>query len=87
MEYPKTKVQMPGGNPVAPIVPLAYRLPQAAAALGLGERLVWDLADRGEIATIKIGRARLFPVSALENWLRAKLDAPTPDEDAVGDDE
>ncbi len=78
--------ELPNGRPRVPVLPLAYRLPQAAAALGLGERLVWDLADRGDIPTVKIGRARLFPVSALENWLKVRLDESAPCKGTVGDE-
>jgi excisionase family DNA binding protein len=32
----------------------------AAKMLGIGERNLWSLQNRGEIPTVKIGRRRLF---------------------------
>lgn len=48
---------------------LALRPKQAAAALGIGERLLWELTNRNEIPHTKCGRCVLYPVAALEAWL------------------
>lgn len=53
--------------------PLAYRLKEVARLLGLSQRTVWGLADRGEIPCVRLGDGRrktlLFPAKALEAWL------------------
>jgi len=53
---------------------LALRPAEAAKALGIGARLLWELTNRREIPHLKLGRATLYPVSALQDWLaeRAK---------------
>jgi excisionase family DNA binding protein len=48
---------------------LALRPREAAKALGIGERLLWSMTNRGEIPHIKLGRATLYPVAELERWL------------------
>lgn len=52
--------------------PLAFRPREAAAALGIGERLLWDLTKRNEIPHARIGRAVVYPVDGLRAWLAAK---------------
>lgn len=48
---------------------LAFTLREAAASIGLGLRTVEDLVARGEIPTKTVGRRRVIPVAALEEWL------------------
>ena len=48
---------------------LLYTVPEAAMRLGLGRSLVYELVMRGEIISIKIGRARRVPVSALDQFV------------------
>ncbi len=48
---------------------LALRPKDAAKALGIGERLLWSLTNRGEIPHVKIGRATLYPVDQVRAWL------------------
>jgi len=48
---------------------------EAARALGVGRSLVYELVTAGEIASIKIGRARRIPVLALEEFVRDRLAA------------
>ena len=55
-------------NPSMPET-LALRPREAAAALGISERKFWELANRGEVPSVKLGRARRFPVDALRAWL------------------
>jgi excisionase family DNA binding protein len=45
------------------------RVDEAAAALGVGRSFLYGLVQRGEIASIKLGRARRIPVSALEEFI------------------
>lgn len=54
-----------------PFVPrLSLRPREAAEALGVSERLLSDLTSRGAIPHFRIGRAVIYPVSALQDWLR-----------------
>jgi len=48
---------------------LAMRPREAAKALGISERLLWDWTNRGEIPHIRIGKAILYPVDVLRRWL------------------
>lgn len=48
---------------------LALRPKDAAAALGIGPRLLWEKTNCGEIPHVKIGRCVVYPVRELEKWL------------------
>lgn len=54
-------------EPEAPC--LAMRLREAAKALGISERLLWEWTDRGEVPHVRIGKAILYPVDVLRRWL------------------
>lgn len=72
--------QLPLAN-LEPVVPcLAMRPRQAAAALGISERLLWDWTNRGLVPCVRRGKAILYPVDALRRWLdeQAQLQAQTP---------
>lgn len=63
----------PRATPVpdpAPI-PLALRPKQAAAALGLGQRKLWELTNRGLIPHVRLPDSKciLYPVDLLRDWL------------------
>jgi excisionase family DNA binding protein len=49
---------------------LAMRLREAAAALGISERLLWEWTDRGIVPCVRMGKAILYPVDSLRDWLR-----------------
>jgi excisionase family DNA binding protein len=49
---------------------LAVDVPEAARRLTLSPRTVATLLARGELKSLKIGRRRLVPVRALEEFLR-----------------
>ena len=51
---------------------LALRPKDAAKALSICERLLWTLTKRGEIPHVRFGRAVLYPVDALREYLREK---------------
>lgn len=59
---------------------LALRPRDAARALGIGERLLFDLTRRGEVPSARIGRAVVYRVADLDRWLadRAKASTPRP---------
>lgn len=48
---------------------LALRPKDAARALGIGTRLLWELTNRGEIPCVRIGRCVTYPVHLLNEWL------------------
>jgi len=48
---------------------LALRPKEAARALGISERLLWSLTNRGEVPHLRMGRAVVYPVHALRDWL------------------
>ncbi len=56
------------------IQPLALRPKQAAAAMGISERLLWSItADTTSgIPHTKIGRCIVYPVRELRQWLSEK---------------
>jgi excisionase family DNA binding protein len=65
---------------IAPTTPeptpptLALRPREAARALGIGERKLWELTNRGEIPHAKLGRATVYPIAALERWLAERAE-------------
>ena len=54
-----------GGDPLR----MALRAKEAAKSLGIGERKLWSLTNRGEIPHIRIGRMLRYPVRELEEWI------------------
>jgi len=48
---------------------LAYSIPEAAQALGIGRTLTIKLVQSGQLRSIKVGRRRLVPAAALEELL------------------
>jgi len=54
---------------------LAMRPREAAKALGISERLLWEWTDRGAVPHIRLGKAILYPVDSLREWLRQRTQA------------
>jgi len=52
--------------------PMALRPREAARALGVSERWLWEKTKTGEIPCLKAGRCILYPVAMLEEWLRSR---------------
>lgn len=53
--------------------PLALRPRDAAKALGIGQRKLWELSQpRGPIPCVRVGTCVLYPVAQLEAWLAAE---------------
>ncbi len=50
-------------------VSLGLRPREAAKALGIGERLLWSKTNSGEIPHLRIGRAVIYPVGMLRDWM------------------
>jgi excisionase family DNA binding protein len=59
----KARRQLPALEPVA------VRIPQAAAMLGIGRSTLYLCIAAGEIEVIKIGRATLVPVDSLNRFV------------------
>lgn len=49
-------------------------VPEAAIRLGIGRSFLYDLVMRGEIQSVKLGRARRIPVDALERFIGEQLE-------------
>jgi excisionase family DNA binding protein len=46
---------------------------EAATLMSLGRSIVYDLVMRQQIASIKVGRMRRIPVSALREYVQQRL--------------
>jgi excisionase family DNA binding protein len=66
---------MTSEEPCAPQERLTVRIPTAMAMLGLGRSKIYDLMDKGEIATVKAGRARLIILQSLNDFVARQRDA------------
>ncbi|MFI8871354.1 MULTISPECIES: helix-turn-helix domain-containing protein [unclassified Streptomyces] len=53
----------------AEIAPVLYRIPEAVQALGLSRSVVYDLIRAGRLRTVKEGRTRLVPASAIAEYV------------------
>jgi len=53
------------------VAPLLLRPREAAEALALSERKLWELTNRGELPVVRVGRAVRYDVSDLRAWLMA----------------
>jgi excisionase family DNA binding protein len=56
---------------------LGLRPREAARALGIGERLLWEMTKSREIPHVRIGRAVVYPVTLLERWLQSRCEPTT----------
>ena len=48
---------------------LLLKTPQAAKLLGISPRKLWELANCGEIPSLRIGRCLRFRKKSLEEWI------------------
>jgi excisionase family DNA binding protein len=60
------------GDPPAP-PKRAFRTPEVAELLSISDSEVRELVARGEIHSIKVGRVRLVPSSAIDRFIEEKL--------------
>lgn len=51
------------------IPPRLVSVPSAARSLGLAESAMWKLVAANEIRSLKIGRRRLIPVEAIDEFV------------------
>lgn len=66
------RVPIDTNTPSKPTVPapLALRPRDAAKALGIGQRKLWELSHpRGPIPCVRVGVCVLYPVAQLQAWL------------------
>jgi len=57
-----------GPDPETPC--LAMRLREAAKAIGVSERTLWEWTDRGVVPHLRLGKVILYPVGSLKEWLK-----------------
>jgi excisionase family DNA binding protein len=57
---------------------LALRPREAAKAIGVSERLLWQWTHDGSIPHVRIGRTILYPVDELKGWLARQAVQATP---------
>jgi excisionase family DNA binding protein len=59
--------------PTSVYVPLALRPREAAKALGISPRLLWQLTKDGHVPCVRVGsgkrRTVLYPLAELQAWL------------------
>lgn len=55
----------------------AFTVPQVARRIGVSERTVWSLIERGELRSRLIGRRRVVLPSDLADYLAALPDTPS----------
>lgn len=55
---------------------LALRAREAAEALGISERLLWDWTHGEGVPHVRIGNVVLYPVSEVRQWLRCRAMEP-----------
>ncbi len=67
-------------TPPPAIPPLALRPRQAAAALGISERLLQDWSKDHGLPCIRLGQVVLYPVDEVRRWLseQATTSEPVP---------
>lgn len=56
-------------DPAGPPDVLLYKVPDVVRALNLSRSVVFDLLRTGRLRSVKEGRARLIPASALREYL------------------
>ena len=53
---------------------LSMRTREAAKALGISERTLWDLTSKGKIPYVRLSKAILYPVDSLRDWLKRQAE-------------
>lgn len=63
------KVRAPQGDLRAPTEKLAYTIPEAIYATGLGRTTIYALVGQKKLRTIKAGARTLIPADSLQGYL------------------
>lgn len=58
--------------------PVAFRPDAIPGVLGIGRTKVFELIRTGQLRSIKVGRARLVPATAIAEFLRGSAAAEGP---------
>lgn len=66
----RARGEQPAANPIA------VRVPQAVAMLGIGRSKLYQYIGSGEIETVKVGRVTLIPVASLHAFIEARRRVP-----------
>lgn len=53
---------------------LVYNVTEAAQALGISRRAMYDLINRKDFPTLKVGSRRLIPRELLSDWIREQAE-------------
>ncbi|WP_111746368.1 excisionase family DNA-binding protein [Salinisphaera orenii] len=61
--------------------PLSRGIDEACNMLGVGRSLLFELIERGEIRTFRLGRRRLIPESELKRLIADRLESSPGDHD------
>jgi excisionase family DNA binding protein len=51
------------------VEPITFTIEETAVLLGVGKTLAYELANRGELPAVRLGRRLVVPRRALEEWL------------------
>ena len=62
---------------------ILFSVSEAAGMMGLGRSLVYQLVMRGDLDSIKLGRARRIPAKALSEYIQ-RLQSEQNSEEAAG---
>jgi excisionase family DNA binding protein len=57
----------------ADVIPVVYRVEEAAKALRVSRDSIYELIRSGQLRTIKVGARRLVPVTALTEYVESCL--------------
>jgi len=57
------------------VTPVAYNVNEAAQSLRISRDKIYELIRSGRLRTVKVGRRRLVPVAALDEWMRSEVGA------------
>ncbi len=63
---------------------LAMRPREAAKAIGISERTLWQWTEDGYVPHVRHGKVVLYPVDALRDWLRRQAQEKRPLTDDAG---
>jgi hypothetical protein len=72
----------------APVInPLSLRAADAARAIGISERLLWQWTREQWVPHVRIGNVVLYPVEELGRWLNERTTRITVGDSQYGDGE